>query len=104
MQRIQALGLLIAITLLAACGQQGDLGKPLTVGQYLHDVDLAREVVKKGRSDPAKYQNDPAYINANTAMSKFGGGLNKCWAGEQISTANTDHACLDTWLNTFGYE
>lgn len=106
MQRIQALGLLIAIVLVTGCSQQSELGKPLTVGQYLHDVDLAREVVKKAKNNPAKYENDPAYINAAKAISKlqFGGSLNDCWIDRKISTVNANSACIDTWLKKFGYE
>jgi hypothetical protein len=73
-------------------------GKPPapTVAQYLHDVDTMNEVVKVGRNDPAKYKDDPAYINAeHAAATVFTGAFIACWKDKKVTTQNTDHACLD---------
>ena len=99
MKKIHAFGLLaMGFVLLSACTQQSDLGKPLTVGQYLHNIDFARSILRKANNDKAKYQNDPAYINANSAVAASmtaGDAMLACWPKKPVSTATTDHDCLD---------
>lgn len=96
MQRIQKNRLLMALValFLAACGKE----PVLTVADYLHDMDKANSVIKNASNDPARFQNDGNYINASSARGRVQ-SLNDCWPKNDVnrfSTANTDHACLDT--------
>lgn len=94
MQRIQKL--LIAGVLgvaLAGCD-----GKVPTVADYLHDVDAMRAKLTEANNNPAKYQSDPAAINAGAAGSMLytDERLWECWEkSKPKSTATTNHACLD---------
>ena len=84
----------ISAAFLAACTQE----KTPTVGQYLHDLDAANAAVKKYSNDPAKYQGNADWMNASAALSKIQ-FLNDCWPkldAKRFSTANTNHACLDS--------
>lgn len=92
MQRIQTFRLLIVCTVLVitACSRE----KVPSTSEYLHDIDAARAMNKLASTDPAKYQNDPRWINASEAVAKIG-FLQECWPTKPSSTATTDHDCLD---------
>lgn len=100
MQRVQKIGLLAAAMVLTACGPS-DLGRPLTVGGYVKDYDLMQRVIAKRRSNPAAYDNDPAFINAKAAyvlVHEFR-GFRDCWKkGVPKSTATADQGCIDRKL------
>ena len=96
MQRVQAFNLLMFLcACLSGCGEAAYK----SVGQHLHDIDNAREVIKRGALDPAKNATDKDYINASAATARVSNvDVNKCWggsSGRRVSTANTDHACLE---------
>jgi len=97
MQRIQKSWRLLvggALGLLVACNPTA---KVMTTSEYLHDIDAARLQVQKGKTDPAKYMSDPATINASNALAAVSTSLGPyCWPKQSpISSATTDHACLD---------
>ena len=96
MQRIQAFKLLgLVCMVVSGCGEAAYK----SVGQHLHDIDNAREVIKRMALDPAKNATDKDYINASAAIARVSYvDVNKCWvgsSGRRVSTANTDHACLE---------
>ncbi|MDS9990853.1 hypothetical protein RAC83_002196 [Xylella fastidiosa] len=92
MQRIQTFRLLMvcAVLLICACSRE----KVPSTSEYLHDIDAARAMNKLASTDPAKYQNDPRWTNATGAVVQLE-GLQECWPTKPISTATTDHDCLD---------
>ncbi len=92
MQRIQTFRLLMvcAVLLICACSRE----KGALTPEYLHDIDAARAMNKPASTDPAKYQNDPRWTNATGAVVQLE-GLQECWPTKPISTATTDHDCLD---------
>jgi hypothetical protein len=105
MQRIQSLGMLTVLSFVtASCAQQASSVEHLTVAQYLHDIDQADSIIAKGNNDPAQFADEPAYINANKAILLLSGTVNACWHNKPIRTANTDQACVSTWLKKQGYE
>jgi len=70
-----------------------------TVGQYLHDIDKAKTMLVLIKNDPTKYATDPSALNAQMAIARKEGLLD-CWpqrngAFHVVTTAATDHACLD---------
>ncbi|MCD8459783.1 hypothetical protein LPH44_11970 (plasmid) [Xylella taiwanensis] len=91
MQRVQTFRLLMVFTvlLMGACSRE----KVPSTSEYLHDIDSARAMLKLAATDPAKYENDPRWTNASAAIVKLE-FLRECWT-KPISTATTDHACLD---------
>lgn len=95
MQRVQTSIVLIALAAfsLAGCGSE----KHKSVADYLHDIDSARSLLKEVGKDPAKYASDPNAMNAAQANSLISiSKVNDCWPkAESITTANTNHACLD---------
>ena len=97
MQRVQASIVLIAVAAfsLAGCGNE----KHKSVADYLHDIDSARSLLKEVGKDPAKYASDPNAMNAAEANSLLSiSKVNDCWPkaeSNRITTANTNHACLD---------
>ena len=97
MQRVQASIVLIAVAAfsLAGCGNE----KHKSVADYLHDIDSARSLLKEVGKDPAKYASDPNAMNAAQANSLISiSKVNDCWPkadSNRITTANTNHACLD---------
>ena len=97
MQRVQASIVLIAVAAfsLAGCGNE----KHKSVADYLHDIDSARSLLKEVGKDPAKYASDPTAMNAAQANSLISiSKVNDCWPkadSNRITTANTNHACLD---------
>ncbi|HHW4679570.1 MAG TPA: hypothetical protein ACQGQH_09090 [Xylella sp.] len=94
MQRVQTFRLLMVCTVLVmgACTRE----KVPSTSEYLHDIDSARAMLKLAATDTAKYQNDPRVINASAAVAKLSSdSFLKCWPTKPVSTATTDHACLD---------
>ena len=97
MQRVQTSIVLIALAAfsLAGCGNE----KHKSVADYLHDIDSARSLLKEVGKDPAKYASDPNAMNAAQANSLISiSKVNECWPkaeSNRITTANTNHACLD---------
>ena len=97
MQRVQTSIVLIALAAfsLAGCGSE----KHKSVADYLHDIDSARSLLKEVGKDPAKYASDPNAMNAAQANSLISiSKVNDCWPktdSNRITTANTNHACLD---------
>lgn len=97
MQRVQAFVVLMAVAAfsLAGCGNE----KHKSVADYLHDIDSARSLLKEVGKDPAKYASDPNATNAAQANSLISiSKVNDCWPkadSNRITTANTNHACLD---------
>ena len=73
--------------------------KHKSVADYLHDIDSARSLLKEVGKDPAKYASDPNAMNAAQANSLISiSKVNDCWPkaeSNRITTANTNHACLD---------
>jgi len=95
MQRVPKYGLLVIFAIaLNACGEKE---KHMTTSDYLHDMDTAKAMVQKSKTDYAKYQNDPNAINASAALAQTitDNKLQKCWHDKETTTANTDHVCLD---------
>lgn len=92
MQKVHMFRVFIICTLLlmVACTKE----KVPSTSEYLHDIDAARAMNKLASTDPAKYQNDPRWINASEAAAKIG-FLQECWPTKPSSTATTDHDCLD---------
>lgn len=104
MQRIQVFQLLIGCGLVVALSgcfgedpkQPGASGKPLSVSDYLHDIDKARARVHRANIDGAAALNDPDALNASAAVAKsMSPSINKCWPVKPSITENTDHDCLD---------
>lgn len=94
MQRIQTFRLLIVCTVLVitACSRE----KVPSTSEYLHDIDAANAMLDLYATDPAKYKNDPRVTNASAAVSYLSSdSFLKCWPTKPVSTATTDHACLD---------
>ncbi len=92
MQRIQTFRLLMVCTvlLMSACSRE----KVPSTSEYLHDIDAAEAMNKLASTDPAKYENDPRWTNSSAAVAKIE-FLRECWPTKPISTATTDHDCLD---------
>lgn len=105
MQRIQAVGVLTmktrktiviflatgAMLLGAGCGQH----KARSVADYIHDVDAANAVMKDAKLHPEK-TGDQDVINASTAAAQtLVASVAECWPTKPISSATTDHECLD---------
>ncbi|MCW5223648.1 hypothetical protein D5041_21435 (plasmid) [Verminephrobacter aporrectodeae subsp. tuberculatae] len=80
--------MILSIISMVACSE-----KVPTVAEYLHDIDSANEMMKKVDKNPEKYRGTPAVTNAVIAI--YGAPNLRCWPSEAISTATTDHACLD---------
>jgi hypothetical protein len=103
MQRIQKLLIVLAVTpfFLTACKDgktptEAVTSNHMTVSQFLHDIDAAEAVMKKGNNDLAKYANDANFLNASAAHAKTAGdSVMACWPKKPKSTAGTDHGCLD---------
>lgn len=97
MQRVQTSIVLMAVAAftLAGCGNE----KHKSVADYLHDIDSARALLKEVGKDPAKYAGDANAMNAAQANSLISvSKVNDCWPksdSNRITTANTNHACLD---------
>ncbi|HHW4669131.1 MAG TPA: hypothetical protein ACQGQJ_05895 [Xylella fastidiosa subsp. multiplex] len=94
MQRIQTFRLLMvcAVLLICACSRE----KVPSTSEYLHDIDAAKAMLKLYATNPAKYQNDPAVINTSEAVAKLDiQSFLDCWPTKPVSTATTDHDCLD---------
>ncbi|ADN62003.1 hypothetical protein XFLM_11955 (plasmid) [Xylella fastidiosa subsp. fastidiosa GB514] len=92
MQKVHMFRVSIICTLLlmGACTKE----KVPSTSEYLHDIDAARAMLDLAATDRAKYQNDPRGINASDAVAKTE-FLQECWPTKPISTATTDHDCLD---------
>lgn len=96
MQRIQPYRLLI--TFLFFLGLTGcNNNKAPSVAEYMHDLDAANAKLQEAKLDPVKAQTDRAMINASNAVAQVidSSSLLECWHHKPISTATTDHACLD---------
>ncbi|NRP55982.1 hypothetical protein AA93_12110 [Xylella fastidiosa subsp. pauca 11399] len=94
MRKVQTfrLSIICALLLMGACTKE----KVPSTSEYLHDIDAANKMNQLAKTNPAKYQNDPAAINATGALVQIQmEGLGKCWPTKPISTATTDHDCLD---------
>ncbi|KXB09899.1 hypothetical protein ADT28_00360 (plasmid) [Xylella fastidiosa] len=92
MRKVQTfrLSIICALLLMGACTKE----KVPSTSEYLHDIDAARAMLDLAATDTAKYRNDPRGINASEAVAKIG-FLQECWPTKTISTATTDHDCLD---------
>ena len=90
-----------------------------SVNFYIHDVDAARQVIKKDRAayetevarlaptseQMMKFMSTPSpIVNASSALSRIHsafqvkGPLSKCFGDARLSaitTASTDHACVE---------
>jgi hypothetical protein len=88
------------LALPAGCTAKSDLGETHIIGRYLRDINKATDIVKRASSNPAKYGQDPAYINASKAVTQvqFGACITNCWPGKQIATATTNVACMDAFV------
>ncbi|MDD0927897.1 hypothetical protein LOD59_09705 [Xylella fastidiosa subsp. multiplex] len=94
MQKVHMFRVSIICTLLlmGACTKE----KVPSTSEYLHDIDAAKAMLKLYATNPAKYQNDPAVINASEAVAKLDiQSFLDCWPTKPVSTATTDHDCLD---------
>ncbi|MCW5223649.1 hypothetical protein D5041_21430 (plasmid) [Verminephrobacter aporrectodeae subsp. tuberculatae] len=80
--------MIFSIISMVACSE-----KVPTVAEYLHDIDSANEMIKKAEKNPEKYRGTRTVDNAVRAI--YGAADLRCWPSESISTATTDHACLD---------
>ena len=86
----------VFLALLSAC--QGD-GKPSggkSIADYVHDVDLARNVRDQYGKDKVKNKGNKDWEAASEATYKAQ-LLGECFAKNDrlIVTANADHDCLD---------
>ncbi|RWA37089.1 hypothetical protein XfCFBP8078_09540 [Xylella fastidiosa subsp. multiplex] len=81
-----------AVLLICACSRE----KVPSTSEYLHDIDAAKAMLDLYATDHAKYQNDPRVTNASAAVSYLSSdSFLKCWPTKPVSTATTDHDCLD---------
>ena len=100
MQRIQARNLLIMIgasLILSGCFEDKKSDSEIkSVSFYIHDIDAAHARLHRAKLDGAKGNSDPEAINASLAYDKAvsSSGL-KCWKVKPITTAGTDHECLE---------
>lgn len=95
MQRVQEIKLLsaFALTILVGCQE-----KNTTVSEYLHDMDYTKQQLAIYRNDLGKYENDPNYRNAVEADLLTQTTVLRCWPKKpspRVTTANTNHQCLD---------
>jgi hypothetical protein len=66
----------------------------LTVSQYLHDIDAAREVLKATQA--MQGVNPQRSYNASQAVAlSFNHSVMGCWPQKPSKTDNTDHGCLE---------
>ncbi|MDS9990854.1 hypothetical protein RAC83_002197 [Xylella fastidiosa] len=94
MQKVHMFRVSIICTLLlmGACTKE----KVPSTSEYLHDIDAAKAMLDLYATDHAKYQNDPRVTNASAAVSYLSSdSFLKCWPTKPVSTATTDHDCLD---------
>ncbi|EWG13439.1 hypothetical protein DF22_003270 [Xylella fastidiosa] len=82
--------IICTLLLMGACTKE----KVPSTSEYLHDIDAAEAMNKLASTDPAKYENDPRWTNSSAAVAKIE-FLRECWPTKPISTATTDHDCLD---------
>jgi len=63
----------------------------------MHDMDAAKAMLDTYHKNPTKFEKDPSAINASEAVADrmMKSSLWKCWPNKKITTANTDHDCLD---------
>ena len=103
MSRVQAFRLLMALGVsfgLAGCldsdPKKAESNKPLSVSDYMHDIDRARARLHRAKIDGAASEGNPDVINASIAVANaMGPSAMRCWPVKPSSTANVDHACLD---------
>jgi hypothetical protein len=93
--------LMAVVVFVGACAPPSDLGAPLTVQQYLHDIDKTKTILAKVHANPSRYRGDRAYLNARYAYATS--LYLNCWErGKPESTATADHQCIDAhakvWL------
>lgn len=86
-------GCFMAVGVISGCTNKTE--KMMSVADYLHDIDAADAELKTVQQHPELSTSQNA-INASAASAQVPFLLD-CWPKKNgpVSTANTDHACLD---------